>query len=107
MKIRIRIPDLDGRAREVLARRAHLFLGRHAAAVDVVEISRARERSGAIEHTECELVVKLRDGGAIRVHDDGNHVHRALLRAVWRLDQRRELSRLRDGAPNGVTGRAP
>ncbi len=107
MKIRIRIADLDAPAREALERKARLFLGRHVASIEAVEIGTARDRNGVIEHSECELVVKLRDGGAIRVHDDGNHLHRAFLRAAWRIDQRRELGRLRDGAPRGDARRAP
>ena len=107
MRIRIRIADLDAAAREALERKARLFLGRHVASIEAVEIGAARERNGATEHSECELVVKLRDGGAIRVHDDGNHLHRAFLRAAWRIDQRRELGRLRDGAGSGDVRRVP
>jgi hypothetical protein len=107
MKVRIRMPGLDAAAREALERTARLFLGRHAAAIEAVEISAARETSGAAEHAECELVLKLREGGAIRLQDDGNHVQRALLRAAWRIDQRRELGRLRDGAQRDTAGRAP
>jgi hypothetical protein len=107
VKVRIRIAEIDAAAREALERKARLYLGRHVASIDAVEIASARERSGGAEHAECELVVKLRDGGAIRVHDDGNHLHRAFLRAAWRIDQRRELGRLRDVATGGDARRVP
>jgi hypothetical protein len=98
MKIRVRIPELESAARDALERRARLFLGRHLASIEAVEITTTREAQAGAEHSECELVVKLRDGGSIRVHEDGAHLQRALLRAAWRIDQRRELGRLRDGA---------
>jgi hypothetical protein len=97
VKVRVRISELDAAAREALERKARLFLGRHATSIEVVEIAAARAGHAAAGHAECELVVKLREGGAIRVHEDGNHLQRALLRAAWRIDQRRELGRLRSG----------
>jgi hypothetical protein len=107
MRIRIRIAGLGAAEHEALERKTRLFLGRHVASIEAVEIATARERSGVAEHAECEIVVKLRDGGAIRVHDDGEHLHRALLRAAWRIDQRRELGRLREGGAAADVRRAP
>jgi hypothetical protein len=98
VKLRIRIPGIDAAALHAIDRTARLFLGRHTAAIASAEISRSERADGATQHAECEVVVSLRDGGSIRVHDDGSHVQRALRRAAWRLDQRRELRRLRDGA---------
>lgn len=98
MRVRIRIPGLESAAADALERSARLFLGRYLASIDTVEITLTPETHGGAEHTECELVVKLRRGGSIRVHDDRDHLQRALLRAAWRIGQRRELARLRDGA---------
>jgi hypothetical protein len=98
MRVRIRIPGLAGAALQALERKARLFLGRHASAIELVEVTRMEESDASIHHAECEVAVTLRDGERIRVHDDGSHVHRALLRAAWRIDQRRELKRLREGA---------
>ena len=96
MKLRIRMPGLDVAALRGLDRKARLFLGRHAASVQSVEIARLARAGERTQQVECEVLVSLRDGRVIRVHDDENHVHRALLRAAWRIDQRRELDRLRE-----------
>ena len=94
MRLRIRSPELNDAQRAALARRARLVLGRHAAEIDLVELTIETESARDFEHSECRLVVKLRDGGEVRVHDDGNHPHRALLRAAWRIEIRRELAHL-------------
>jgi hypothetical protein len=106
MKLRIRIPGFGHDERDALERRTRLFLGRHTGAIESVEFARKQEDRSGVAHADCELVVRLRDGGTIRVHDDGEHLQRALLRAAWRMDQRRELGRLRDGAPRSPAGRA-
>jgi hypothetical protein len=97
MKLRIRIPGLGAAALHALERKARLFLGRHVAAIESVEVSLAEREHGAVQHADCEVNVTLHDGTAIRVNDEATHVHRALLRAAWRIDQRRELNRLRSG----------
>jgi hypothetical protein len=94
VKLRIRIRGLDAASLQALDRKARLFLGRHAQSIESVEISLTPRGDHAASH-ECEVAVSMRDGGAIRVLNDGGHVHRALLRAAWRIDQRRELTRLR------------
>lgn len=99
MKLQIRIPGLAAGARSALERRVRLSLGRQAPSIDVVEVSLRADDRGAVQHADCEVAVTLHDGFEIRVRDDANHVHRALLRAAWRIDQRRELDRLRGGAP--------
>ena len=96
MRLRIRSPELNNTQRAALARRARLVLGRHAAEIDRVELTIEPESGHNFENSECRLVVKLRDGGEVRVHDDGNHPHRALLRAAWRIEIRVELARLRE-----------
>jgi hypothetical protein len=106
MKLRIRIPGFGHDERDALERRTRLFLGRHTSAIESVEFARKQEDRSGVAHADCELVVRLRDGGTIRVHDDGEHLQRALLRTAWRMDQRRELGRLRDGAPRSPAGRA-
>lgn len=98
MKVRIRIPGLDAAALHALDRRARLFLGRHGASIESVEVTRLEQQRASVHHAECEVAVRLREGGTIRVHDDGSQIHRALLRAAWRIDQRRELGRLRGPA---------
>ncbi len=99
MRVRIRIPGLESAALQALERKARLFLGRHAGDIELVDVTRMEESEASTHHAECEVAVTLRNGERIRVHDDGSYVHRALLRAAWRIDQRRELKRLRDGAP--------
>jgi hypothetical protein len=106
MKLRIRIPGLGRGERDALERRTRLFLGRHISAIESVEFARKQKDRSGVAHADCELVVRLREGRAIRVHDDGDQLHRALLRAAWCMDQRRELGRLRDGAPRDPAGRA-
>ena len=96
MKLRIRIPGLDSAALHALDRKARLFLGRHIQSIDSVDISLLERAEAGVQHAECAVTVTLREGGAVSVYDDGSHVHRALLRAAWRIDQRRELGRLRD-----------
>ncbi len=95
MKLRFRIPGLAEAEREALERRTRLFLGRHGAEIEAVEFSVDRETRPGAAQADCELAVKLRDGGAVRVHDDADHLQRALLRAAWRIDQRRQLGPLR------------
>jgi endonuclease YncB( thermonuclease family) len=98
MRLSIRLPELNDAQHEALARRARLVLGRHAAEVDRVELTIVIESAHSLEQTECRLVVKLRDGDEIRVNDDGNQPHRALLRAARRIEIRGELARLRRAA---------
>jgi hypothetical protein len=100
MRLRIRISGLGGDALQALDRKARLFLGRHASSIELVEVTRREESDASAHHAECEVAVTLRGGEKIRVHDDGSQIHRALLRAAWRMDQRRELKRLREGAPS-------
>ena len=100
MRLRIRIPGLGPAALQALDRKARLFLGRHGSSIELVEVTRMEESDASAHHAECEVAVTLRDGETIRVHDDGSHLQRALLRAAWRIDQRRELKRLREGAPS-------
>lgn len=106
MKLRIRIPGFDVAALHALDRKARLFLGRHAASIDSVEISRIEQAGELAHHADCEVAIALRDGGAIRVHDAANRVHRALLRAAWRIDQRRERKRLRESGAVGSVDRS-
>jgi hypothetical protein len=94
VKVRIRMPELSEEARAALERKARLFLGRHVATIESVQLSAIERTSGGVEHADCELTVRLRDGLAIRVHDDADHIHRVFLRAAWRIDQRRELGKL-------------
>ncbi len=98
MRLRIRLPELNAAQHDALARRARLVLGRHATEIDLVELTIVTESADSFEQTECRLVVKLRDGDEIRVHDDGNEPHRALLRAARRIEIRGELARLRRAA---------
>jgi hypothetical protein len=106
MKVRIRIPGLTSAALHALDRKARLFLGRNGAAIEAVDVTLSETARAPVEHSECEVLVTLRDGGSIRVVDDGGHIHRALLRAAWRIDQRRELNRVR-GAGTPGPARSP
>ncbi len=98
MKLRNRIPGLGAAARDALDRKARLLLGRHAASIERVELSLREDERGPVHHADCEVAVRLRDGSELRVHDDAQHAHRALLRAAWRIDQRRALERLHGGS---------
>jgi hypothetical protein len=107
VRVRIRIPTLGVAEQQALDRKARMFFGRHADAIDAVEIAwRAREDDAA-RHAECDVHVVLRDGGELRVHDDGDHVHRALLRAAWRVEQRRAVERVRRGEGARTARSAP
>jgi hypothetical protein len=98
MRIRIRIPGLDAGAHHALSRKARLVLGRHAPSIQSVELAVRETERASVRDAECEVVVTLREGGPICVHDDGSQIDRALLRAAWRIDQRRELQRSRGSA---------
>ena len=102
MRIRIRIPDLEAGALDALGRQVRLSLGRHAASIESVEVRMLERERAPLPRPECEVAVTLREGGAIRVHDDGSQLERALGRAAWRIDQRRERRRLRGPAADAT-----
>ena len=100
MKLRVRIAGLSAATLHALERKTRLLLGRDAAAIDTVEVSLHEDDRHRVHHADCEVTVTLRDGSTGRVHDDASQVHRALLRAAWRIEQRRyrrELARLGEG----------
>ena len=104
MKIHFRIPGLSAAALRVLERKTRLVLGRHAAAIDAVEVLVHETERHAVRHADCEVPVTLRDGSTVRVHDDASQVHRALLRAAWRIEQRRQRRELASPAEAHPSG---
>ena len=94
MKTRIHLPGCTTEQRQSLRREVGSLLGSHRRRLESVEI-RALDVVPAFPDGGrlCEVTVRFRKGGYLSIIEQESLVGRALLRAAWRVEQRRELGR--------------
>lgn len=94
MKTKIHLPACTPEQRRSLRREVRQLLGPHRRGLASVEIRRLH--SALVQPEDgwlCEVTVRFRHGGYLCIVDREAHVGRAVLRAAWRVEQRRELGR--------------
>lgn len=89
MQLRIRAGALDDRldARHAIERGVRLALGRHAAGIEIAQVTVSPGKDG-VRRNRCRIRVRFQDGEGLDVEGFGENPLAASEAAIWRLGNR-------------------